>query len=90
MDIVSAITKVLAAGLLLGAGLPALFAIGMRLEAAGHGDLGRAPNQTLRIVGYAVIGLVAVVIVVGILWVTRQTLNYYLDLKIFPDFAYKK
>ena len=31
MDIVSSISKVLAVGLVLGAGLPALFAVGMRL-----------------------------------------------------------
>ncbi|EGD55340.1 hypothetical protein [Gordonia neofelifaecis] len=90
MDIVSAITKVLAVGLLFGAGLPALFAIGMRLEATGHGDLGKPANPALRILGYVVFALVLVVIVVGILWICRQTLNYYFDLKIFPDFAYKK
>ena len=89
MDIVSSITKVLAIGLLLGAGLPALFAVGMRLEAIGHGDLGRPANQTMRVLGYAVFALTAIVIILGILWVTRQTLDYYLDLRIFPDFAYK-
>ncbi|MGB3697123.1 MAG: hypothetical protein WBA05_06795 [Gordonia sp. (in: high G+C Gram-positive bacteria)] len=90
MDIVSSITRVLALGLILGAGLPALFAVGMRLEAAGHGELGKPANQGLRILGYVIFALTLLVIVVGILWVTRQTLNYYLDIKIFPDFAYKK
>ncbi|AUH69996.1 MULTISPECIES: hypothetical protein [Gordonia] len=89
MDIVSAITKVLAVGLLFGAGLPALFAVGMRLEAAGHGDLGKPANPVLRIIGYLMFALTAAVIVVGILWICRQTLNYYFDLRIFPDFAYK-
>lgn len=89
MDIASSITKVLAIGLLLGAGLPALFALGMRLEAVGHGDLGKPANPVFRVLGYAIFGLTILVIVVGILWVTRQTLAYYLDLRIFPDFAYK-
>ncbi|GED99689.1 hypothetical protein nbrc107696_01360 [Gordonia spumicola] len=91
MDIITAITKVLAVGLILGAGLPALFALGMRAEAAGDGSIaGRPANPALKYLGYFLIGLAAVVIVVGILWITRQTLNYYFDLKIFPDFAYKK
>lgn len=90
MDIVSSISKVLAVGLVLGAGLPALFAVGMRLEAIGHGDLDRPANPIVRYLGFALIGLTLVVIVVGILWVTRQTLDYYFDLRIFPDFAYKK
>lgn len=90
MDIVSSITKVLAIGLMLGAGLPALFAIGMRLEAVGHGDLGKPANPVYRALGYAIFGVTVLVIVVGILWVTRQTLDYYFDLRIFPEFAYKK
>lgn len=91
MDIVTSITKVLAVGLILGAGLPALFAIGMRLEAAGDGDLpgNRTPNPALKWLGYAFIAITAIVIIVGILWICRQTLNYYFDLKIFPAFAYK-
>ncbi len=90
MDIVESITKVLAVGLILGAGLPALFALGMRAEAVGAGQVGRPANPALKYLGYFLIGLTAVVIVVGILWITRQTLNYYFDIKIFPDFAYKK
>ena len=31
---------------------------------------------------------VALVIVTGILWITRQTIYYYTDIKIFP-FGYK-
>lgn len=91
MDIVESIMKVLAAGLLLGAGIPALFAFGMRAEAAGEGELATSTgkNPALKYLGFALVGLAAVIIAVGILWVTRQTLLYYLDLRIFPDFAYK-
>ena len=38
MDIVEAIGKVLMVGLVLGAGLPALFAYGLRLHSVGNGD----------------------------------------------------
>ncbi|MGO3328058.1 hypothetical protein [Gordonia sp. (in: high G+C Gram-positive bacteria)] len=92
MDIVESIMKVLAAGLLLGAGIPALFALGMRAEAAGEGELATSTgrkNPALKYFGYVLVGLAVLIIVVGILWVTRQTLLYYLDLRIFPDFAYK-
>ncbi|WP_143965752.1 hypothetical protein [Gordonia zhaorongruii] len=89
MDIVSSISKVLVVGLILGAGLPALFALGMRAEAAGEGQLSRPANPALKYLGYALVGIVLIVIVIGILWVTRQTLSYYFDLRIFPDFAYK-
>ncbi|MCF8604748.1 hypothetical protein L5I01_15430 [Gordonia sp. HY442] len=92
MDIVESIMKVLAAGLLLGAGIPALFALGMRAEAAGEGELATSTGEkspALKYLGYFLVGLAALIIVVGILWVTRQTLLYYLDLRIFPDFAYK-
>ncbi|WOC11693.1 hypothetical protein [Gordonia sp. MP11Mi] len=91
MDIVESLMKVLAVGLLLGAGLPVLFALGMRAEAAGEGELETSTSKTpaLKYLGYALIGLAALIIVVGILWVTRQTLLYYFDLQIFPGFAYK-
>ncbi|GAA4664093.1 hypothetical protein [Gordonia humi] len=89
MDILENIMKVLAVGLILGAGLPALFAVGMRAEATGAGEIvGKPANPFLKYLGFVLIGLTAVIIVVGILWVMRQTLNYYFDWKIFPDFAY--
>ncbi|MGB3709939.1 hypothetical protein [Gordonia sp. (in: high G+C Gram-positive bacteria)] len=90
MDIVTSITRVLAIGLLFGAGLPALFAVGMRLEAIGHGDTGKEPNAVPRVLGYVLFAIAGLVIAIAILWITRQTLYYYFDLKIFPDFAYKK
>lgn len=93
MDIVISISKVLAIGLLLGAGLPALFAVGLRWYATGGGTVSddgviSRPNPALRAAGIALFALVALIIVVAILWITRQTIYYYLDLKIFP-FGYK-
>lgn len=94
MDIVESILKVFAIGLVLGAGLPALFAIGMLFEARGEGGTNAdgttsAPNPAMRIVGYILFAIVAAVIVVGLLWICRQTLNYYFDIKLFPEWAYK-
>lgn len=92
-DIAQSIASVLALGLLLGAGLPALFAAGMRLVAAGTADpearVATAGNPALRIAGYLVYAFVAVIILLGILWITRQTLYHHLDLQIFPASTYK-
>ncbi|GAA1885218.1 hypothetical protein [Williamsia serinedens] len=84
-----AILKVLAVGLVLGAGLPALFAVGLRLVAAGSGDNAAdgtttAPNAALRYAGIALFVLVGAVIVLGILWITRTTINYHFGVNLFP------
>ncbi|NMO03935.1 hypothetical protein HH308_22225 [Gordonia sp. TBRC 11910] len=89
MDIVEAIAKVLAVGLLLGAGLPALFAVGLRWYADGSGTVHddgtvSAPNPILKYLGIVLFAIVALVIVTGILWITRGTINYYFHVKIFP------
>lgn len=93
MDIVESIGKVLLVGLVLGAGLPAVFAVGLRLYADGSGGTDaegttHAPNPALRALAYVLFAFVALVIVTGILWITRQTIYYYTDIKIFP-FGYK-
>ncbi|MGZ8176998.1 hypothetical protein ACXVUM_03640 [Williamsia sp. SKLECPSW1] len=85
-----AIFKVLVVGLVLGAGLPALFAVGLRLFAAGSGDTGTdgattAPgNPALKAAGIALFTLIGVVILVGILWITRTTINYHFGVNLFP------
>ncbi|UCZ90047.1 hypothetical protein [Gordonia sp. WA4-43] len=93
MDIVESIMKVLLVGLILGAGLPALFAVGLRCHAQGAPGVGADGtisngNAPLRLLGYAIFAVVALVIVTALLWITRQTIYYYFDVKIFP-FGYK-
>lgn len=89
MDTVEAIVKVLAVGLVLGAGLPAVFALGMRLLATGDGNTaadgtstGRSPAA--KVAAYVLFALLAAVIVVSILWITRGTIDYYFDIALFP------
>lgn len=84
-----AIFKVLVIGLVLGAGLPALFAVGLRLFAVGSGDTAAdgtttAGNPALKAVGIALFGLIGVVILLGILWITRTTINYHFGVNLFP------
>ncbi|MFT3661170.1 MAG: hypothetical protein QM809_07145 [Gordonia sp. (in: high G+C Gram-positive bacteria)] len=93
-DIAQSIAQVLAVGLVIGAGLPALFAFGMRAIAAGEGGtdatgVTTAPNPALKYLGYFLYALVAAVILLGILWITRQTISHHLDIQIFPAGAYK-
>ena len=93
VEIGKSIANVLAIGLLLGAGLPAIFAVGMRLISAGtastDGPVATTDNPGLRFAGYLLYALVAVVILLGILWITRQTLYHHMDLQIFPASTYK-
>ncbi|MGV9826325.1 MULTISPECIES: hypothetical protein [unclassified Gordonia (in: high G+C Gram-positive bacteria)] len=95
MDIVESIVKVFAIGLLFGAGLPALFAVGMLLESRGAGGTTAdgtttAPNPALRAIGYFFFAIVLIAIIIGLLWVARTTLQYYFGIQVFPDWAYKK
>ena len=94
VEITESISRVLAIGLLLGAGLPALFAVGMRLVALSTPDedadgTAAAPNQFYRYAGYFLYAVVAAVIILGILWITRQTLYHHLNLQVFPASSYK-
>ncbi|MBD0020630.1 MULTISPECIES: hypothetical protein [Gordonia] len=93
MHTVESIAKVLVVGLILGAGLPALFAVGLKLHADGAGDehadgTVTAPNPALKAAGYLLFGLVVAVIIVGILWVCRHTLDYHLGIRVFPESVY--
>ena len=94
MDIVMSVVNVLIVGLVLGAGLPAVFAFGMRLVAEGtagvHVDgTATSAKPVLRYLGYLLFAFVALVIVVGILWLTRQTIYFHTGVQIFPDRFYK-
>ena len=92
-DIAQSIASVLAIGLLFGAGLPAVFAFGMRALAAGEGGedadgVVQQPQPAMKIVGYALYALVALAVAFGILWITRQTLLHHFGWQIFPSAWY--
>ena len=82
MTYVEAILKVLVVGLILGAGLPAVFAAGMVAFSSGaggeHADgTVTAPNPGLKYLGMLLFVLVAAVIVLAILWITRTTIIHH-------------
>ena len=61
--------KVVVAGLLLGAGLPALFALGIRLSAEGAGETGAPVTRgrpTYAVLGKACFAVVALAVALGI------------------------
>lgn len=90
MQYLEAILKVLAVGLVLGAGLPAMFAFGLVAYSrgaggeAGDGGAAVAPNPALKALGLLLFGLVAAVIVIAILWITKGTIEHHFGFNPVP------
>jgi hypothetical protein len=89
MTYLEAIFKVLIVGLVLGAGLPAVFAAGMVAFSAGAGGehpdgTVTAPNPVLKYVGLLLFALVSAVILIAILWITRTTIVHHFGVDPFP------
>ena len=89
MTYVESVLKVLVIGLVLGAGLPAVFAVGMVAYSNGAGGEGAdgtvsAPNPVLKYVGLLLFILVAAVIVLALLWITRTTIIHHFGFDPFP------
>ena len=89
MTYMDSILKVLMVGLLLGAGLPAVFAGGLVAYSRGAGGDGiggaaYAPNPALRILGLLLFAVVTAVIVVAILWITKATIIHHFGVNLFP------
>ncbi|MGV0644532.1 hypothetical protein ABQE44_14125 [Mycolicibacterium sp. XJ2546] len=71
--------KILAVGLVIGAGLPALFAIGVRLNAAGAGvteNTAAQRNPRLLALSWALFALVLVAVVIGVLFIARDFIGH--------------
>jgi hypothetical protein len=70
--------KILVFSMLAGAALPGLFAVGIRLQAAGSGNIGadgvaaHEKNQVLAVLAWVIYALVVAVIVIGVLFVARD------------------
>lgn len=88
-DIALAAGRVLLVGALFGAGLPALFALGLRLRAAGAGELDAVDGAVARrrpaatALGYLLFAIVIAAVVTGVLWITRTSLHHYLGISLF-------
>jgi hypothetical protein len=75
----TATLKTLIFGLLVGAGLPALFAIGVRLRAAGVGGTadGAPKHPGLLVLSWVIFALALVAVVVGVLFVARDFIAHH-------------
>lgn len=89
MTYVESIGKVLFIGLLLGAGLPAVFAGGLVAYSSGAGGQSQdgtvhAPNPVLKYLGILLFVFVGWVIVTAIFWITRTTIIHHFGVDLFP------
>jgi hypothetical protein len=89
MTYLESVLKVLVMGLILGAGLPAIFATGMAAFNAGAGGQHpdgtvTAPNPVLKYVGLLLFLVVSLVVVAALLWITRTTLIHHFGFDPFP------
>jgi hypothetical protein len=92
MTYLESILKVLAVGLILGAGLPAVFAVGLVAYSKGVGGANGpaadgtvdAPNPALKAFGLLLFALVTAVIVIAILWITKGTIDHHFGFNPVP------
>ena len=79
--------RVLLVGLLFGAGLPALFAVGMRLQSAGtgevDGDTAGTRRPALTAAGWVLFALVIAAVLAGVLFITRLSIYHYFGISLF-------
>ncbi len=69
-------------GLVIGAGLPALFAMGVRINAegagvAGHGDAVAKRNPLVVAVSWLIFAVVLVAVTVGVLFIARDFIGHH-------------
>jgi hypothetical protein len=80
--------KILIFGLLLGSGLPVLFALGVRVGSAGAGVQGSNgaavahKNPALTALSYALYALALTAVVIGVLYVAREFIGAHTGLYI--------
>lgn len=90
MTYLESILKVLGIGLLLGAGLPAVFAVGLVAFSRGDGSDGSdgtaaaTPNYALKFLGVTLFVFVGAVILTAVLWITRGTIIHHTGVDLFP------
>lgn len=85
MTYLESILKVLVIGLILGAGLPALFATGLLAFVGPDADgAAAARHPALKVLGLGLFAFVGAVILVAILWITRGTIIHHTGVDLFP------
>jgi len=77
----TAAMKILIFGLLMGAGLPALFAVAVRMNAEGagvadHGGTVSGKNPMLAGLSWVIFGVVLVAVLIGVLFIARDFIGH--------------
>ncbi|KAB3523010.1 hypothetical protein GC425_03350 [Corynebacterium sp. zg254] len=92
----SSIFRVAGLALAFGAGVPLLFALGMRCmtgdairDAQGVVVDHREAAPGMKMLGWLVYALLVVLVVVAITWISKDTLNHYLGWNLFPGLSSK-
>jgi hypothetical protein len=83
----TAVFQIIVAGLLIGAGLPTLFALGVRLNAegvgvVGHDDTVAHKNPALIALSWLIFGLVLLAVIIGVLFIARDFIAHQTGLYI--------
>lgn len=82
----TAIFQIIVAGLIVGAGLPALFSLGVRLNAEGVGVVSHdgvaKKNPALNAISWIIFALVLAAVVIGVLFIARDFIAHHTDLYI--------
>lgn len=91
MKYLESIFTVLLVGLVLGAGLPAIFATGMLAYSFGAGGeeadhVMHKPNPALKYFGILLFLFVSLVIITAVAWITRATIIHHFGIDLFPMF----
>lgn len=86
-SIATSTLSVIAVGILLGAGLPLLFSLGIVLQDRGaggeHADgTVTAPNAAARYGSWAVFTVVALIVLYGLLFITKSSISHYLGIEL--------
>ncbi|MCT1451354.1 MULTISPECIES: hypothetical protein [unclassified Corynebacterium] len=81
MELLQSLFQVTLGGLILGAGLPILFALGVRF-AVPHKDSsdGSSPNK---VVAWIFFGIIIVALIVGILWIAQGRISSTFGIDLF-------
>ncbi|MUL66572.1 hypothetical protein BOO86_19005 [Mycobacterium sp. CBMA 234] len=94
MHYLEAIFKVLVVGLIFGAGLPAVFAGGLVAYSNGAGGISDdgatiSPNPVLKALGLLLFVLVGAIVLLAILWITKDVIAHHTGIKIFEPLGLK-
>jgi hypothetical protein len=89
MHYLESIFKVLAVGLVLGAGLPALFAPGLLAYSFGAGGeeadhVLHKPNPPMKLFGVLLFVFAGAVVITAVAWITRATVVHHFGVDLFP------